>query len=719
MHKLLCGLTLFGACLFIQPTAWLSTNAQSNQFTPPTPAQQKPPAQQKSNEEQDTTIRVATELIEVRAVVTDKNGQPIGGLTKDDFELLENNKPQEISFFSLTRVPSKDEIAKSASPSAALANAATAKPARSIALFADTMHMAPGNLVFLKQALRRFIDQQLSEQDLAALITSYGTLGLGEQFTRERRLLKYAAERLNVGPQERVSLFTPYLAGLIDREDRFALQEGIRLIQQEDRVVETDPRILAQLARARAREVLAIASFRSRATLMTLRAVVDRLAQMPGQRLLVLFSDGFTLLDNTGRQDNQELQNITSRAARSGVVIYSVDAKGLQGLPGMSAEFNAAPNMGYALGGEAELEDGLNALAADTGGKFFNNTNDIASAANQALTDNQLFYTLAYYPAEEGNLSKFRKLTLRVKGHPEYRIRTQKGYLPAALAKTKNEAAKTPDQRLAQVMLEPLAATELGVVAVADDFENTKDPAQATLRVYVDGQNLSYQAAPDGSQQFEVKIATLIFDNKGKPVFQHAQTINGKLRPERYELMRTRGFTYNQRLGLKPGFYQVRVGVTEPKTERIGTASAVVEIPNLKTKQLKLSSLQVADATLYDNPLPNEQAPPAKIIQGIHFFAPKQSMLYLFRLYQAPPSPTAKTETLELQTEIWQGETVISKGDWLPVESRTLDRDEKGLTVGGQLILNNFPVGIFELRIHVRVKGKKSGTHRMTVFGIE
>jgi VWFA-related protein len=697
------------ACLLCQPLAWRLGHAQTI-----APTQSQP--QSKPTDPQDTTIRVATDLIEVRAVVTDKQGRPISGLTKNDFELLENNKPQGISFFSLTDLPAAAEAAQTASPAETLANAAASKPARSLALFADNTNMSAGNLLYLKQALRRFIDQQLGTQDLAALITSYGTLGVGEQFTRDRRLLRYAVERLNAGPQERTSLFSPYLAGRIESEDRSALQEGIRLIQQEDRLSETDPRILAQLAHNRAREVLTLAAHRSRITLFTLRAVVDRLAQLPGQRLLVLFSDGFTLLDNTGRQDTQELQNIISRAVRSGVVIYSVDAKGLQGMPGMSAEFSAAPDLGYASAGEAELEDSLNALAADTGGKFFNNTNDLAGAAKQALTENQIFYTLAYYPPEEGGPNKFRKLTLRVKNHPDYHVRTQKGYLPAALAKGKTEAAKTPDQRLAQLMVEPLATTDLGVVAIAEDFETPADAAQATLRVYVDGQNLMLRAAPNGNQQFEVKIVSMVFDASGKRVYQLAQTLTGDLRPERLAVLRAHGLLYYKRLELKPGFYQVRVGVTEPKTERIGTASAVVEIPNLKSKKLNLSSLQLADGTLLtEKPDPTAQS---QMIQGIRFFPRQQPIVYLTRLYQTPTASNSIQE-LEMQSEIWQGEQNLVKSDWMPLDTRVLARDEKGLTLGGQYILNQFPTGIFELRLQVRVKGKKSGVTRVAVFGVE
>jgi VWFA-related protein len=58
-------------------------------------------AQEKKETERDQQIRLKTELVQVRAVVTDKKGQPIGNLTKDDFEILEDNRPQQISFFSV------------------------------------------------------------------------------------------------------------------------------------------------------------------------------------------------------------------------------------------------------------------------------------------------------------------------------------------------------------------------------------------------------------------------------------------------------------------------------------------------------------------------------------------------------------------------------------------------------------------------------------------
>lgn len=720
------AVTMLKQCLFSAAICLLAFS----QVAPLPSAHAQNKQQDKPQKEDETTLKLTTELIEVRAVVTDKAGNPVSGLTKDDFELLENDKPQEVSFFAFTRVPGKGESTAATGqplpPSAALANAATAKPARSIVLFADNSHISIGNLLFLKQALRRFIDDKLGEQDLTALITSFGTLGLGEQFTRDRRLLRYAAERLSVGPGERVSLFTPYLASLVNRDDREGLSEAIRLLREEDGISDMNPRLLIQMAKARANEVLSVAAYRSRTTLLTLRSVIDRLAQMPGQRLLVLFSDGFTLLDSTGRFDSNELQNVTSRAARSGVVIYSIDSRGLAGPPGMSVEYRTQPNFSIASAGERDLQDGLNALAADTGGKFFRNTNDLSSAARQALDDNEVYYTLAYYPAEEGNANKFRKLTIRVKGHPEYRIRTQKGYLPSAFARNKTEAAKTPEQRLAQRMLEPLPVAELGVVATADDVEIQADQAQVTLKVTVDGASITAQPAANGLQKMELKIATLVFDKTGKQVFNLLQTIDGNLRPDSYERLRTGGFHYYRRLALKPGFYQIRIGVFEPKTERTGTATALAQVPDLKSKKLALSSLQLSviapeqqtaiTATSKDNG--NLNAVNDKVVQGIRFFQRKQPFIYALRLYQTA-NPNSPLEELEMQTEIWQNDKAVNQSAWVPVTSRIIERDAKGVTLAGQLQLLNFRDGIYELRVNVRAKGKKAGAQRITVFGVE
>src|SRR5262245_28411200 len=167
---------------------------------------------------QDQPIRVKTELIDLRAVVTDKRGQPITDLRKEDFELMENGKPQELSFFSVVKIPGRGAAGQSENPASATATGVPAgvrrvdeTPGRTVAIYIDTLHLSPQNMLRVKQSLRKFIDERLTDQDLTAIVTSAGSLGAVEQFTRDRRILRYAVDRLVARPNARDSLFTPYI----------------------------------------------------------------------------------------------------------------------------------------------------------------------------------------------------------------------------------------------------------------------------------------------------------------------------------------------------------------------------------------------------------------------------------------------------------------------------------------------------------------------------
>ena len=167
--------------------------------------------------------------------------------------------------------------------------------------------------------------------------------------------------------------------------------------------------------RGKANQVLGESAYLRKVTLSTLRGVVARIAEMPGQRMIALFSEGFTLSDSAGGYETADLQSVTSRAARSGVIIYSIAAQGLQvnmvpaSLPGIAEGrqgFRGLRGSGiarpvltdYMAAAERDLQDGLNALARDTGGDAFFNTNDFNGRLQKALDDNRIYYTLAYYP---------------------------------------------------------------------------------------------------------------------------------------------------------------------------------------------------------------------------------------------------------------------------------------------------------------------------------
>lgn len=712
---LLVGLHLFPASVY--PTSVMLSDAQSP----------KPKETREKEGEQEQAIRLKTELIELRAVVTDKRGQAVGDLRREDFEILENGKPQEPSFFSMVKFAGREGDA--GSEQRGDAGRPAEAPGRTVVLFIDTLHLSAQSLLWAKKSLRSFIDQKLTDQDLTAIVTSAGSLGVVEQFTRDRRVLRQAVERLSPRAGGRTSLFTPYLAAQVDRNDRDALDVAVSIFAAEEHVDRSDPTIRQQV-QARASQILSQASYLRRSALITMREVVGRMSDLPGQRLIVTVSDGFTLFDQGGSTDSSDLQSVTSRAVRSGVVIYTIDAKGLAPPALFDAAQGAMPLdprvASFSASGERELENGLNALARDTGGEAFFNTNDTTGAMARALDDNRLYYTLAYYPAGEESEKKYRKITIRVRNHPEYAVRAQRGYLPSDLAKkAEAEASRTPQQRFIDAILAPLPTATIGVTAMADFLESPGDAAQASLLLHIDGNTLSF-TEENGRHRFETEVVTMIFNSDGKRVDLKAETIRGTLSPERLAVARQNGLQYLRRVALKPGLYQIRAGVREAGSERTGTAATWIETADLSKGRLAMSSLILSDAIpdLNTTAAAGNKEPlvQSKIIQGIRYYRAGQPVIYFLRLYNAAAASQAKAEAetdAAMQIELLRDEKSLITIPWQPASSRIVGRDAKGLTLGGQLVLPRMPAGIYELRISIKNAKNKRPIQRSVLFGIE
>jgi hypothetical protein len=342
----------------------------------------------------------------------------------------------------------------------------------------------------------------------------------------------------------------------------------------------------------------------------------------------------------------------------------------------------------------------------------------------RALDDNQYYYALAYYPAIEESDKKFRKIAIKIKNHPEYQVRAQRGYLPADLAKkAREEESRTPQQRFVNAILAPLPLTAIGVTALPDFVEFPEDNAQVSLQIHIDGKTLTYREE-NGRHRFEAEILTMIFNSDGKRIDLKSETISGALAPERLEVAKQNGFRYNRRVQLKPGLYQIRVGVTEKENERTGTTAAWIETPDLSKKnRLALSSLFLSDAMTMgiQEPASNnaQVAAPSssKLIQGVRYYKAGQPVIYFFRLYNAA-NDKAEIDAA-MQIEILRDEKPIVTIPWQSVTTREIGRDAKGLVVGGQLTMPKIQSGIYELRVSVKSSRVKRPVQRFVAFGVE
>jgi VWFA-related protein len=693
---------------------------------------------QAKNDDKDKQLRLKADLVQVRAVVTDKRGQPVSGLKKEDFELLEENRPQEISFFSAEDVGIASNSERNPDSVRSL-RAPTENVARTIVLFVDTVHTSFENVDQTKRALRRFVDEQMTDEDLVALITSSGSLGLMEQFTRNRQLLRAGIERLaawNASTQE--TLFTPYLAAEISRGDRRSLFLGMEILRTEE-VMQKEVRdeLLEPMVKGRANQILAEASNRRRITLATLKGVVERVAEMPGQRMIAIFSEGFTLASYGGGLEPNDLQAPISRAVRSGVVIYTIAAQGLKPLmipasqPGIVSgrrRENPATRVEIAdpsttmAASERDVQIALGILAKDTGGESFFNTNDLNSRLQKALNDNRIYYAIGYHASNESptdSRKQFRRISLRVKNHPEYKIRTQRGYQPL---EDKTEAvALTPRQKLVQAMGAPLPVTTIPVAVSADYFERENLAGQAYIQIYIDASALRYRQQ-EGRYFFDLDTAITIYDVTGKRVHVSTNVANGSFTPERLEIAKRNGYRYTERVALKPGIYQTRIGILETSTEQIGTATAWLEVPDFTKRPLTLSAILLTRGQDASNPSPKtasqvESLSPA-VTQGITIYNPGADLDYHLVIHTGAGKELRPSD-LQIRLEVAQGDRTIYQGQWASVEPRVVEKDSKGIEIGGSLTLNGIRPGVYELRVAVKSPNSKKPVQRVVAFGVE
>jgi len=721
------------------------------------------------NAQESPKYTAKTNLMNVQVVVTDRKGRMVENLKKEDFELLENGKPQDISFFSISDIGSgkstfvtqarkEDDAKTAAAPPKQMQKLLSEPPARTTVVFVDTLNLSFSSLHRVKQGLRRFIEERLTEKDLVALVTSGQTLGIAQQFTRNRQLLRNAVEQIRVGPTRIESYFTPRLAADVLHERSDAQRLAVEILIQEDN---EDPNnrkencgYLLNMARMKAMMILQEASYFRETTLWILKDLAEQMMGVPGKRMIVVFSDGFTLLDSDfGDTDTGDLRDAISRAVRSGVVIYSIDAKGLTVPPSIDASRRMIHSLGAAeqpanegseSGGqpqdtrclppgpghlesfmglsEQEQLNGLHSIARETGGELYTNDNDLHELLNRAFDDNRYYYVLSYYLPEKIEDRGYRSIKVRVRGHPEYKVRTPKGFIPFDLkAEQGPEEAKTPQERLLRAMMAPLPVTDLGVSAKADFLETDNDDKQVSLTVYFDGDSFEYRKQ-DQRNVVELEILYAVYDSSAKQVEAISAKVEGRLSVDRMAQAKSSGFRFSRRLALKPGVYQMRVGVREEGTDRMGTASAWVEVPELAENKMEMSSVILLEPLQMD-PGATEgmgigELEQIKMVQGIPLYAHSDLCDYFFRIYRGAQG--AGRSDILWKEELYRNGKPVKQEPWMPVSADGATVEGKGwIEVNGGIDFSEFDSGVYELRVSVKDAASDKTVQRTAVFGIE
>jgi VWFA-related protein len=562
-----------------------------------------------SGEAQDV-IKFDTSLVQTDVMVFDKQGHFVDGLKPQQFQLKINNTQREISFFeaiksggfTTTREDAKSDAGSPGLPPPLKSDAQR----RAVIFFVDDLHLAPDSLSRTRRALLDFIDNRAGKDDLVAITSPSGQVGFLQQLTANKDALRLAVSRLSYKTNTKTDMDQPpmseYIAMKIREGDEQAMVYYIQEIQKQhcysaggQSICSVTPQGARQMVKNRANQIVVESAPSTDDTLRLLEGLMRTAAQIPGRKLVFVISDGFYLNDRkTGAIDR--IKKVTDAAGRAGVVIYTLDARGI-----VSDAIDLTNNKpldskgmltGVGIGEISASQDGLNALAGDTGGQAFRNTNQpMHEWVEKVMDETSNYYLLAWKPDnEEQKKGKFKNIEVSVVGRPDLKVRVRTSYFKSAalpLLTTKRKSSKDPekaredDMRL--VVDAPITQRE---VPTEVDLRFVQMPGFGTrviATISIDDSALTFDLV-EGKLAADVDIAGIIYDDKGKPL----DSVVGRLRIfPRSSDAAPAGATKQKRSiyrfsTLVPGgLYQVRVGIRDLKSSRVGSAVDWLTVPKI------------------------------------------------------------------------------------------------------------------------------------------
>jgi VWFA-related protein len=710
------AVALVTALFFLSQSA-----SQLAQQPEPQPKQEtKPPDAQTPTREQDTTVRISTQLVQVDATVTDKKGEHVEDLNEDNFELTVDGKKQAITYFRLVKLPEP----KRPEPGAANAPKPVAPPssmptksvapeqvARTIAFVVDDLGLSFESTYFARRAIKKFLDEQMQEGDLVAIIRTGRGLGALQQFTSDKRVLYTAVEKLTWNPNSRE--MTPRF-GVTDNNDQAA--------QAQARFDDFRETVFAS------------------GTLGALNFVVRGLRELPGRKSAILISDGLRLFglnrDNSLILDR--VRRLTDLANRSSVVIYSLDAKGLQTLMP-----TAADNIGGRTGPQFaegmsrmrqqnfDSQEGLVYLARETGGVAFINNNDLNFGIRRALKDQQSYYLIGFDPEDDKFDRKYHSIKLKV-NRSGLQTRTRSGFIGYS-DKPKEPVPQTREGQILSALFSPFGARDVTAQMTSFFFnlpnpnrKQKNDPEDLSFVrsfFHIDASNLTFKDADKGDKVLKLEIATFTFNENGAVVEQHGRAFELRLDEARYRMAIRRGFNYTDDFMIKkPGAYQFRAVIRDPETGRMGSAGQFIQVPDLSKNRLELSGLVLSSIRTESDkqstspptgpptgsptnpptgsPTDAEERDDIQPTPNVRRFSRDSVIDYGAFVYNATPDPKTGKPQLTTQLEIYREGKVLHQLEPRPIDPAEV-ADPKRLECGGRLKLTSFPPGDYVMRLIV------------------
>jgi len=729
--------------LFIPLTAIaLLTSAVARQQPAANPAAEKKQSQTAGQKNQDEVVRISVTLVQVDVAATDKKGRPIPDLKPEEFEIYEDGRRQQITNFSYVAA----QAAVTPEPSGAKPNDKNPVPPpparlrpndvrRTIALVVDDLTLTLESTPYVRQALKKFVDEQMQPGDLVAIVRTGAGMGALQMFTADKRILYAAIERVRWSPSSNtLYTFAPVSTNFVNPNRFSALGEttlgGDMRRGTDDPLMKIPERATDEMDKLR-QEVFSVG------TLGALQFVVRGLRDLPGRKSVVLFSEGLSIYN---REQNvlrvrDALRNLTDLANRSSAVIYTMDARWLQPLTAtaaddLSGDFSSAFSVsnqarwgaesrayGVARADEfIQSQDGLNYLAQQTGGFFIKNTNDLSGGIRRVLNDQENYYLIGFVPDSStfkgGKLRSFHNLMVKVT-RPDVRIRTRGGFFGITDEESK-PLESVFGQSLMAALTSPFNSGDVGLRLTSMlGVDPQKGPFVSSL-LHIDANDLTFAQEANGERKVSFEVAAFTFGDNGNVVDKGIRSYVVRMTEREYEHTLKAGIFYRVNLPIKkPGAYQLRTAVRDTASLKLGSANQFIEVPDLKKGKMALSGLIVrgsdssstaqaqSRAASTTEGRAEEQDPQAS--PAVRRFRPGSVVEYACVIYGSRTEKAGNPQ-LETQLRLYRDTKPVYDGGLRPFNSKA-QRDLKQLIAGGSLKLGSDLIpGEYAMQVIVRDK---------------
>ncbi|HVW07287.1 MAG TPA: VWA domain-containing protein [Bryobacteraceae bacterium] len=589
----------------------------------------------------DPVIRVTVDLVQVDAVVTDAKGSHITDLKPEDFEILEDGKPQKITNFSWIDVtPPKIPVSAAGAPPAR--NLQQREVHRSIVLMIDDLGTPWEFLPGVMASAKKFVAEQMAPGDLVSVTASRGGMGFYQQFTSDKQQL-YAAI------------------------DHIAHRPGF------GQWVLDPPRGMPPLATDRGEPPLGYRDASNPPNpIGYLTWAIQGLRDVPGRKAVVLFSHGFFAP-----------QSVVNLANRSGVVIYVLDPTGQD-----------------AAGRVIPADAPYRRLAEQTGGLWIKSLigKELNADLSEVLEDMSGYYLIGYKPDRSDfelahGTPVHHDIQVKVR-RPGLVVRSRNGFMGVPDPRER-PAPKTREDYLQQALFSPFAATgiRLRLDAVygagAPDPKKKKRLPVVRAMLSIEGGDLKFTDGPEGKKTLTLDALVGVFNQDGTPAGSADQRFTISADAAAAANLMKYGLHLSKDVNLpRPGPYLVRAAVREEAASAVGSAYSFVEAPDFDGSQIALSSIVLS--TTGDENAKNRD------YMGWGQFAAGTTVHFGAELFGVKNSKPPKKPDVEMQVLLFRDGDAVYKGDLIPLAPEEI---AENLLAGRLNLAKEMPAGDYSMQL--------------------